>query len=80
MSQVNSIAWDASGELLLSGSDDRKLMITNAFSGTRMWLHQTEHRCVFALRCSVCANCVDGTTASVGLLLCLVLMVWQLPA
>ncbi|VEL25157.1 unnamed protein product, partial [Protopolystoma xenopodis] len=32
---VNTVCWDDSGTLLLSGSDDRKIVVTNVFSETR---------------------------------------------
>lgn len=41
---VNTICWNESGEYLLSGSDDRRLVISNPFANTALAEIQTGHR------------------------------------
>ncbi|CAG0907485.1 unnamed protein product [Cyprideis torosa] len=40
---VNTICWDERGELILSGSDDQHLKVTNAFQGTVEESIRTSH-------------------------------------
>ncbi|XP_015520895.1 DDB1- and CUL4-associated factor 6 isoform X1 [Neodiprion lecontei] len=41
---VNSICWNNSGELLLSGSDDQHLVLTNAYNYQVLTDYKTSHR------------------------------------
>jgi len=41
---VNSVFWDRSGHLLLSGSDDHKIVLTDPFSGKVHHSHKSIHR------------------------------------
>ncbi|XP_017877709.1 DDB1- and CUL4-associated factor 6-like isoform X2 [Ceratina calcarata] len=41
---VNSVCWNATGDLILSGSDDQQLVITNAYNYKLVTAYQTPHR------------------------------------
>ncbi|XP_061929663.1 DDB1- and CUL4-associated factor 6 isoform X4 [Apis cerana] len=41
---VNSVCWNATGELILSGSDDQHLVLTNAYNYEVLTDYKTSHR------------------------------------
>ena len=48
---VNTVAWNQSGSLLLSGSDDHRLVLTNPYTGAKVHEVLTPHRAnIFAAK------------------------------
>lgn len=41
---VNSVRWNSTGTVLLSGSDDKNLVITDAHKHRVVWRHKTNHK------------------------------------
>lgn len=41
---VNTISWNSTGQYLLSGSDDQKIVITNPYTSKVMAQYKTAHR------------------------------------